>query len=34
MYSKLFRFAKSIVPRISKTELIALQTGDVHIERW
>ena len=33
MYSQLFRFAKSIVPRISKTELIALQTGDVHIDR-
>ena len=33
MYSKLFSYVKSIVPRISNTELIALRSGTTSIDR-
>ena len=33
MYRSLFRFVKNKIPRISDTELIALQSGDTSIDR-
>lgn len=33
MYSKLFSYVKSIVPRISQTELIALRSGTTSVDR-
>ena len=33
MYSQLFHRIKSIIPKISETELIALRSGGVHIDR-
>ena len=33
MYSKLFNYVKSIVPRISNTELIALRSGTTSVDR-
>ena len=33
MYSRLFRFVKQKIPRISDTEMIALQSGDTSIDR-
>lgn len=33
MYSRLFRFVKQKIPRISDTEMIALQSGDTSVDR-
>lgn len=33
MYGQLFKFAKKLVPRISSTELIALQSGTTSLDR-
>lgn len=32
-YSKLFQFIKAIIPKISETEIIALKSGGVSIDR-
>ena len=33
MYRSLFQFVKKRIPRISDTEMIALQSGDTSIDR-
>ncbi len=33
MYLKIFNIVKNIIPKISKTELIALRSGGVSIDR-
>ena len=33
MYTQLFKFAKRLVPRISSTEMIALQSGTTSLDR-
>ena len=33
MYGQLFKFAKKLVPRISSTEMIALQSGTTSLDR-
>ena len=33
MYSRLFKYVRSIVPRISETELIALRSGTTSVDR-
>ena len=33
MYSRLFNRVKSIIPKISETELIALRSGGVSVDR-
>ena len=33
MYRYIFNNVKKIIPKISETELIALRTGNVHIDR-